>query len=103
MDEQLVSLILGLIGTSGGVWVGIKEIQKWRSGRAAEEREENQTLVDRALLAEQQMEREAYARRVMEDYASFCRGIIRELGGKPPSWPNINKILGRDLYGKEEK
>lgn len=94
MDADVVSLILGLAGAGGGLWVGIGEFGKWRSGRASTERTVNRSLVSRAEVAEDKAEWEMKARRITQESLGEHRFVMKVNGLKPPEWPNVDKILG---------
>lgn len=87
---EIITAILGVGGLGYILPKLIDGFRAWRSGKAAEEKTKNQSLLARLVDAEARAEREATFRRTLEEYAGALRRMLVELGmpaEKLPAWP----------------
>lgn len=98
--SQIWPVMVAAVGGSGLFTVAIQEFGKWRSGQAAEERQENLSLAKRTELAEAWREYESTYRRKISEYCSKLRRKLFELGATdeqvgdwptPPDKPQLTK------------
>jgi hypothetical protein len=94
MDPTWASIIITALGGTSILGLGIKEIAKHRSGRAAAERAEQQDFLARAVLAEKRAEWEFAARRIIQELAGTERRKLTEQGVQLERWPSLEDKLG---------
>ena len=80
MSPELITAILGAGGIMAILPKLIDGVAAWRTGRAAEEKQHNQSLVQRMATAEARAEIEAAMRRDWQEYAGRLRVLLIELG-----------------------
>ena len=80
MSPELITAILGAGGIAAILPKLIDGVVAWRSGHAAEEKANNQSLVQRMATAEQRAEFEAALRREWQEYAGRLRVRLIDLG-----------------------
>ncbi|GAA4916047.1 hypothetical protein [Nesterenkonia rhizosphaerae] len=115
MDWNLIwPAVASVFGAGGFAVVGLQEFRKWRSGRAQQERERNNTLKRRTDLAEAERryhydlrEWEATYRRRVQEFASRLIGMLAERQvpqeAMPPyPEPPSGKPAWRDYDPREE-
>jgi len=96
VTPELITAILGVGGLGVALPKIIDGLRAWRSGRADEEKVNNQSLIKRLIEAEGRAEREAVFRRAIEEYAAALRVLLVQLGhpaDKLPPWP-VRKVEG---------
>lgn len=90
MTPEMLTAILGVGGLAAILPKLFEGLAAWRSGRAAAEKGNNRTILERLTSAERRAEAEAEFRRMLEDYASSLRVMLISSGipaDKIPSWP----------------
>jgi hypothetical protein len=90
MTPELWTAILGIGGISATIPVLIDGLKAWRSGRAATEKNRNQSILERLADAEKRAENEADFRRALEEYAGQLRILLIGAGftmDRLPQWP----------------
>lgn len=91
MTPELWTAVLGVGGLAAIVPKVIDGVSAWRTGRAADEKTKNQSLLQRTVAAEQRAENEAEYRRQVEEYAGRLRVFLVDLGVPAdglPAWPD---------------
>lgn len=94
MDPALATVIAAALGGTSVLGYAVQGIVKWRTGRAAEERRENKSIVDRADRAERLADWESAARRLMQELAGRERHKLLEAGLPIEKWPVLEEELG---------
>lgn len=94
MDPAWATIIAAALGGTSVLGYAIKAFVDWRSGRAQAEREENQSLVNRAAIAEARVDWETAARRITQELAGKERRKLLELGQQLEPWPSFERELG---------
>jgi hypothetical protein len=93
MTPELITAIIGVGGLAAIIPKLIDGLIAWRSGRAAMEKNRNQSVLERLTEAERRAENEADYRRLLEDYAGQLRVLLIGLGvtlHRLPPWPVRN-------------
>lgn len=80
MTPELITAILGAGGVAAILPKIIDGIAAWRTGRAAEEKAQNISLVQRMATAEARAEFEAALRREWQEYAGRLRVLLIDAG-----------------------
>lgn len=101
MDPALATIIVAALGGTSVIGTIITGFFKLSSGKAQEEREQNNSLVARTLaaekrarLAEKQVDWEAAARRITQELAARERRKLLEAGITLDPWPRLTDELG---------
>lgn len=90
MTPEMITAIIGVGGLAAIVPKLIDGLMAWRTGRAAAEKGQNQSLLERLVVAETRAEAEADFRRLLEEYASALRVMLVGAGvpvERIPAWP----------------
>lgn len=98
MTPELITAILGVGGLAAIVPKVIDGFAAWRSGRAATEKNQNRTLLERLADADKRAENEADFRRSLEEYAGALRLLLIQAGytlHRLPPWPVRGTTPGR--------
>lgn len=80
MTPELIMAILGAGGLAAIIPKAIDGIAALRSGRAAEEKEQNQSLLSRVISAERRFDLEAEFRRAWEEHCARLKRLLIQLG-----------------------
>lgn len=90
MTPELITAIIGVGGLAAIIPKLLEGLGAWRSGRAADEKGKNQTILERLAESEKRGENEADFRRALEEYAGALRLLLVEAGyalHRIPAWP----------------
>ena len=79
METGTIAALLGALGAGGIITKLIEGIWGWRSGRMGREQD-----------AWGQRDREAKARRILEEYAHKLRRLLQRHDIEPPDWPDYH-------------
>jgi hypothetical protein len=91
MTPEMWTAIIGVGGFSVIIPKLIDGIVAWRSGQAANEKVQNQSILDRLAESERRSQAEADLRRALEEYAGKLRLLLVQAGlamHKIPPWPD---------------
>lgn len=80
MTPEIIMAILGAGGLAAVVPKVIDGFAALRSGRAAEEKQQNQSLLTRVINAERRFDLEADFRRSIEEWASGLVYLLKQIG-----------------------
>jgi hypothetical protein len=80
MTAELITALLGVGGLGFLIPKLIDGLRAWQSGRAKEERTTNRSLLNRAINAESDYEREITFRRRIEEWAGELVYMLKQIG-----------------------
>ena len=95
MTPEMWTAIIGVGGFSVIIPKLVDGIIAWRTGRAADARVHNRTMLDRLAEAEQRASNESEFRRALEEYAGKLRLLLVQSGVAIPPWPERVTVHGR--------
>jgi hypothetical protein len=91
MTPEMWTAIIGVGGFSVIIPKLVDGLIAWRTGRAQNEKAQNQSILDRLAESEKRSEHEAELRRKLEEYAGALRLLLVNAGiplHKIPPWPD---------------
>jgi len=80
MSAEIITAIIIALGGASLIPKAIEAIGALRSGRAKEEKEENQSLLSRTLNAERRFDNESEFRRRIEEWAGGLVYMLTQIG-----------------------
>ena len=103
MTPEMWTAIIGVGGFSVIIPKLVDGIVAWRSGRAADERVHNKTMLERLAEAEQRAMDESEFRRALEEYAAKLRLLLIQASIVVPPWPErLTAHHYHERRGKDE-